>query len=182
MSLLARSVRYVLLAFLLVAPQRQIHAQDRDSVAAKMGLTRESGSLPVWERPSPRAVQKLTATVRNIQAGVFLVGNERSSGTAFVISRKHRLLATNAHVADISHEFGPMLAIQNDTTRAYEVEQIWYHPGVRRALRGSLPVRSQKPEDGHVEANSPDVAVLQLAEGADLPMEFELATVQELNL
>lgn len=158
-----------------------LRAQQPPSIEMKLGLTREKGSLPAWERPSAQATQDLTGAVRKVQAGVFLVGNERNYGTAFVISRKHRLLATNAHVADILHQVGPMFAIRHDTTAAYEVERIWYHPGVRRALRGSLPTRSQKPEDGPVDPNSPDIAVIQLAEGADLPFEFEIATVEEMN-
>ncbi len=41
-------------------------------------------------------------TARAIRKAIFEVGSERGHGTAWVISKKHRLLATNAHVADIA--------------------------------------------------------------------------------
>ncbi len=181
MCILIHSIRFGLFTFLLTAGLPMLLAQDGDSDATEMELTGELVSLPKWKKSAPESVQNLTSAVRKFQAGVFLVGNARGTGTAFVISREHRLLATNAHVADILHETGSMLAIQNDSTQVFEVDQIWYHPGVCRRLRGSLPVRSPKPEDGSVDVNSPDVAVLQLAEGAALPMEFEMATADELN-
>ena len=162
----------------ITAPLR---GQQPDPVAESLKLTRSSGSLPFWEKPPPKAVQELSGAVRSVDEGVFLVGNgEDGYGTGFVISRRHRLLATNAHVADIKDNTrSKLLAIRNDSGEVYEVERIWYHPGVMRKLEDSPAVRSQDPADGSVVPRCPDLAVLLLADGPDMPMEFQLATKDE---
>src|SRR5205085_1261535 len=104
-------------------------------------------------------------------------------GTAWVVSKEHRLLVTNAHVADIMHPGGTMEAMLNGTSHSYTVAKAWYHPGVRRFLERdtSLSVRSADPADGPVDPISPDVAVLQLAAGGpELPAELPMATAGEL--
>lgn len=120
--------------------------------------------------------------LRDVRQGVFLVGGPTiGTGTAWVISKKHRLLATNAHVADFfvkkkQHE--KMLAMMNGSDRTYEVERVWYHPGVSRfATRDdNLSIRGSKPGFGEVDPAGPDVAVLQLSlDGPDLPVELKLA-------
>ena len=120
-------------------------------------------------------------TLRDIRQGVFLVGSpEVGTGTAWVISRKHRLLATNAHVADFFTRSQPekMLAMMNGSDQTYVVERVWYHPGVSRYATKdeNFSVRSANPKFGEVDPAGPDVAVLQLADdGPDLPVEMKLA-------
>ncbi len=120
-------------------------------------------------------------TLRDIRQGVFLVGSPRvGTGTAWVISKKHRLLATNAHVADFFSKVHPnkMLAMMNGSEQTYTVERVWYHPGVKRYASPdqNLSVRASNPKFGEVDPACPDVAVIQLSsEGPDLPVELKLA-------
>jgi tetratricopeptide (TPR) repeat protein len=115
-----------------------------------------------------------------------LVGHPRAGhGTAWVLSKKHRLLVTNAHVADICHEAGgKMFAIPSGSSTAYKVEKVWYHPGLRRFMKDNkgVSVRAMNPTDGDVDCRSPDLAVLQLSSyGPELPIEFPMATPDELT-
>jgi tetratricopeptide (TPR) repeat protein len=105
----------------------------------------------------------------------------RFTATAFVISAKDRLLVTNAHVADKFYELGSMLARANGTGTTYTVDRVWCHPGVIRPHDHSLEMCCQDPSHGEVVIGSPDVAVLHLAEGPELPAELVLATPDELN-
>jgi tetratricopeptide (TPR) repeat protein len=121
-------------------------------------------------------------TLRDVRQGVFLVGGPNiGTGTAWVISRKHRLLATNAHVADFFVKRKPgekMLAMMNGTDQCYVVERVWYHPGVSRFVTRdeNLSIRASNPKFGEVDPAGPDVAVLQLSfDGPDLPVELNLA-------
>lgn len=160
---------------------RSSHAQ-RDTIAESLGLTVESGSLPIWKRPPDDVAQALTKTANAVKDAVLLVGNSSQGyGTAFVLSREHRLAVTNAHVADILHQGGSMMAIVNGGAQSVSIERVWYHPGVRRYIGDSLSIRSSDPADGDVNPNSPDVAVLQLAAGAALPDELTLATPEKLD-
>jgi len=104
-------------------------------------------------------------------------------GTGWVVSAKHRLLVTNAHVADMIGIKGKLLAIVNGTDRVYKVKRAWYHPGVRRQLAGGkVSIRAECPADGKVDAWSPDLAVLELtADGPALTVELPMATPDELN-
>ncbi|MGC3969798.1 MAG: serine protease [Pirellulales bacterium] len=141
-------------------------------------------SLPVSAAASAEEKQDLGTTGRQMAKGVFLVGGSAGTGSAWVISKKHRLLVTNAHVADIRHDSGgKMVAVQNGTATFYDVEKVWYHPGVRRFLKGHrLSIRSSDPNDGDTDAWAPDLAILQLsAEGPDLETEFVPATLDELT-
>lgn len=143
-----------------------------------------SNSLPVSTAPSSEQKQDLGATARDMAGGVFLLGGKVGTGSAWVISKKHRLLVTNAHVADIRHKSGgKMVAVQNGTSTFYDVEKVWYHPGVRRFLKGHrLSVRSADPEEGDTDAYAPDLAIMQLSmAGPDLTTEFTPASLDELN-
>jgi tetratricopeptide (TPR) repeat protein len=120
--------------------------------------------------------------IRNLRKAVFLVGYSGGHGSAWVLSKKHRLLATNAHVADMFHkarkENLAFQAMMNGTKQVYTVTKAWYHPGVRRfpTADENLSVCSTDPAFGDVDPASPDLAVLQLGpDGPDLPVEFELA-------
>lgn len=155
---------------------------------------KEARSLPPWEEPSIDSRTALGKFARAAERGIFLVGNrvaipggsQAGIGTAWCISKKHRLLVTNAHVADMKHELkSELLAIPSGSSQRYKVEKYYYHPGVRRYLGGdqNLSVRAMDPKEGKVESASPDLAILQLsAEGPDLPFEFTLATDDELRL
>lgn len=116
--------------------------------------------------------------VRRAHQAVMMVGDpaQQSFGTAWVLSKKYRLLATNAHVADIYVKNGQMVALVNGSTQRYRVERAYYHPGVRRYVDGSpATLRSIDPHVGEV-AGGPDLAVLKLSEdGPELPMELTMS-------
>src|SRR5580704_13518832 len=113
-----------------------------DQLGASLGLTPESKSLPMWTKPTESAVQETAHTIKSLQEAILLVGDPKiGDATAFVISRKHRLLATNAHVADMMKDKGIMLGIRNGTSVVYEIDKAWYHPGVRRYKNQMFSVR-----------------------------------------
>lgn len=116
---------------------------------------------------------------RKYAPSIFQVGYARNHGTAWVLSRQHRLLATNAHVADILNESGGnMIAIASGSRQVYKVARVWYHPGVERRPENErrIAIRSTDPRLGSVQPSCPDVAVLQLAPGGPgLPPELPLA-------
>ena len=149
-------------------------------------------SSDLWNDPPPAApvnsveASKLADAARAFGPGMMQVGQPRGdSGTAFVVSRRHRLLATNAHVAAIFAESGRMTAVENGTGRMYRVGRVWLHPGYAAARRdgtllGGLPGgRGASVVSRDV---APDVAVLQLEPGGpDLASEWPLAAVEELR-
>ncbi len=133
--------------------------------------------------PSHAEIAQLTEASRGIGRKVVLVGHpQRGQGTAFVISRSHRLLATAAHVADLYKGPGTIWAVPQGTGSAIPVVRVWYHPSLHRIMDDGLTVRSPDPADGPVAVPGPDVAVLQLAnDGTPLPEECELASPEELR-
>lgn len=172
--------------FLASLPLARAADPPGQTVEEEFGLTREAGSLPVWTQPDARSLAEMGPLVRQLQQGVFIVGHPQyGHGTAFVISRAHRLLATNAHVADILRKAGSMRAHGSGAREAYAVKRVWYHPGVVRQAGGdrALLVRREDPDAGPIAPLfCPDVAVLQLEEGgSDLPVELTLATREELQ-
>ena len=163
----------------LLAADALVGENELDAVATSLARrVRQSGG---------KSLDELMANARDIRNSVLFVGRGEGAevrfGTAFVISRAHRLLATNAHVADLMGEPGSLHAILNGSGEVYRVERKWYHPGVQRRPRGGTAiVRSPRPEDGEVALPCSDVAVLQLAEGGpDLPAEATLATWSEIK-
>jgi hypothetical protein len=145
-----------------------------------LGLREPARSIPLSRKPDSDTLAKAS---RELRKSLMFVGNENiASGTAFVISQEHRLIATNAHVGDIFHlGKNKMRAYLNQSTITYEVEEVYYHPGVYRKLENVLPVRSMDPNEGEVMYLSPDVAVLKLANGPDLPDAVTLATWDEVS-
>ncbi|MBM3999558.1 MAG: PDZ domain-containing protein [Planctomycetes bacterium] len=128
----------------------------------------------------------LGGAARNAQSAVVLLMTPSgASGTGFVISRTHRLVATNAHVADFYFSDGKrMTAHVNGVGASHDVEQVWFHPGVLRSIDADRVaiVRSMEPSHGPTFPGCPDVAVLQLgASGPALPSELSLATPEELR-
>src|SRR5687767_13892937 len=122
-----------LVASLLMALGAGVPAAAQvDKLAESVGISRSIGSLPAWEEPSQQARKDLGEFTRRSQGSVLLVGHPKHGrGTAWVVSKQHRLVATNAHVADILHEAGgSMMAIVNGTASLFKIERAWYHPGV----------------------------------------------------
>ncbi len=156
----------------------QIDLKD-EALARALRLTEKDGVLPAWTTPTADAARTLSEQARRCRSSIFIVGHAKGGfGTAFVISQQHRLLATNAHVADILHAGGEMYAIGNETSISQKISEVWYHPGVIRRA-GSELVRSQDPRVGLVDPRSPDVAVLKLESSAALPSAMPLASREE---
>jgi hypothetical protein len=102
-------------------------------------------------------------------------------GSAFLISRKHRLIATAAHVADESVKCAGLVAIRNGSDFRYKIDRVWYSPDVLRRFDIGLHKPSQYPTDGDLVYPTDDVAVLRLAGGGPgLPEECVLAGDAEL--
>ncbi len=178
--------RLPLLGESILGPNREDSPQLKELFEVIDRVRKEQGnseSLSPLTKPVAATQNQLSEMGRTMQGAMAIVGAVRAGhGTAFVISREHRLLVTNAHVADFTAGGRTISAIRNQTTVTYKVERVWYHPGVLRNLKDALPVRSIDPEEGHVNPNSPDIAVLQLSkDGPDLPLEFPLATWDEIK-
>lgn len=129
----------------------------------------------------PKFSPSLAQATRMLRPGVFLVGAEKvGHGSAWVISKKHRLLATNAHVADMFFKAKPgqFKAKMNGSDMIYGVDKVWFHPGVQRfpTRDENLAIRSDNVKVGPVCPLGPDVAVLQLSgQGPELPIELSMA-------
>lgn len=147
----------------------------------KSGSAKDSQPPPLWSQPAPAEALDLKEMVRQLEQSILLVGDgEARIGTAWVLSQEHRLLATNAHVADIFHKAnGHMVAMINGDDRTFRIEETIYHPGVRR-LAGAYTFRSTDSTAGGVDTSSPDVAILRIAPGDPLPRALAMATPQEL--
>lgn len=125
------------------------------------------------------ALKGFRATVDRYKRAVLLVkdSQNKSHGTAFVISKEHRLLATNAHVADIAQT-----VVLNETRTEYKVMRRWFHPDTLRRMRedNQTLIRSGDPNVGSVDVTGTDLALLQLEMiGPDLPAEVILAHQDE---
>jgi tetratricopeptide (TPR) repeat protein len=168
------------LALALACPRPALASDDDLNALLNMG--RQSGSMPIWTATAPADAADLSEIVNTLHPSIFIVGAQGAGhGTAFVISKENRLLATNAHVADIMHlSGGQMYAIGNGTARLYEVEEVYYHPGVRRIFE-DFAIRTTDPNKGDIYPRSPDVAVLKLAPGEELPDPIPLATPDSVD-
>jgi len=155
-------------------------AAGAEGVADLLRLDKSSKSIPLWTPVAPAEANDLSALVNRLNASIYLVGNQDGRGTAWVISKENRLLATNAHVADIMYSgSGKMYAIGNRTSKVFDVEAVYYHPGVLR-LAGDTAIRMADPAKGDVYPSSADVAILKLAPGDPLPEAIPLATPDEV--
>ena len=126
--------------------------------------------------------RRATAFDRHARCVVLLGHPDGGFGTGFVISRKQRLIATAAHVADHLIENGSrMVAVPHGSHRSYSIQRVWYHPRIVRKLDEGLFAPSDDPRDGEIADCVADLAVLQLsADGPDLPDELTLAAANEL--
>lgn len=133
------------------------------------------------------AIPDFSSAVQANARAVAYVGHPKGgSGTAFVISRKHRLLVTAAHVADIQAKYGSLYVVLNESKMGFEstkgpcyrVNNVWYHASLAR-LRpdGGTVWGNLGPSEGPVHHPCPDVAIMQLngQEEEPLPAEFTLA-------
>jgi len=150
--------------------------------AARLFAGEPRGGPPA-EQPADTQVGGLARAARDVRHAVLFVGHpDHGCGTGFVISKEHRLVATNAHVADIYFGARELFAYANGSDRAYKVKSIWYHPGVARTPNVGLVVRSADPWDGDVYVRCPDVAVLQMEDdGAPFPDALPLAGAKEID-
>ena len=130
--------------------------------------------MPLWARSSEPDRSSLRQAYKSLNKSVVIVGVPGvGHGTAFVISRKNRLLATNAHVADIMESQNQLLAIANNSSERIKVAAggITQHPEDSR--RKDI-IRSANPADGDVYPICPDVAVLHVEDdGTELPDEVD---------
>jgi hypothetical protein len=126
-------------------------------------------------------IERLVAAAGRVKPALMYVGHPKGdSATAFVISRKHRLLATNAHVAEIIEEAGPLVALRNGSHVSYTVDRVWYHRDYARARDEGGFIRSRGRWVPYRDILSPDLAVLHLADGGpEIEAECELARAVE---
>ena len=94
-------------------------------------------------------------------------------GTGLLISRKHRLVATAAHLADNAITYDGLVAWRRWHASSYRVDGICVgSPRLIRTFDPGLYAESMDPSDGEVALPTFDVAVLHLAEGGPpLPRE-----------
>jgi hypothetical protein len=125
----------------------------------------------------------LDAARRLRKATVILGTPGRTRGIGFIVSRKHGLIVTAAHVADRLAEDREMEAVVEGSDTAYRVQRVWYHPRLVRELDDGLSARSDNPSDGGVTYPCADVAILQVSNrGRELPDEYILADDPELRV
>lgn len=187
--------RYFLLAVLLscmgvaclvyYSPQYSLSHSHRLATASETRLNQVSTFTPiaVLDDPPPpptpsdqKTLRDLAWVSRHFAPAVMLVGNPRvGSGAAFVISRRHRLLVTNAHVADICREAGDLLVVANGSHRTYRLDRVFRHPDYERTRSDGVLVTARGHRGIYRGNLGPDVAILQLGpEDVDLPEEFSL--------
>ena len=141
------------------------------------------GNRPVAGSPSGlKDNAPFRGIAQRLSPGIMTLETIESSGTGFVISRKHRLVATAGHVADFLIREDKATAFLHGNAYPYSIARVWYHPRVERSLNGSFPLPSESPETGEIQDPRFDLAVVQLAgDGPDLPVEWELARTEELE-
>jgi tetratricopeptide (TPR) repeat protein len=141
--------------------------------------------------PTPNEDKRLRAVADALRPAVVAIGNRVSEqdgprilfqGTGFVISKRKRLVATAAHIADIKAKLQQVIAVTGSSRHAYSIARVWYHPEVERDFDRGLRVRSNDPKFGENVSCCPDVAVIELSrDGADLSHEVTLGTHTELG-
>ena len=154
------------------------------AVLAQLGRSAgvRAQDIPLFDpddKPALEAQAKLIEPSVFVVHQILRVAGERPwpLGTAFLVSKRHRLLATAAHVISRADVDGEKLVVTPaGTTSTYRVRRSWYHPGAKRLFDPGLIVDSLDPRDGPLADHSYDVALLQLDdEGPELPAEVRLA-------
>ena len=167
----------------------KVESKDARAKLSTMMSVRFSAGKELPKPKTPKADDKSPSSndsgfhkaVQRYRRGVLIVKDAKDSahGTAFVISKKHRLLATNAHVADIAHR-----VVVNESRTVYKVTRRYYHPDTIRNLiyDPQTLIRSIDQRHGRVDARGTDLAILQLEMlGPELPAEIPLATPEEVK-
>ena len=189
-----RAIAAVVSATIGLIPSPGNGARPVIATAERVNATvvRQIGSdRPEKKKPSSQEIDRLRSVAATVRRGVvFLLATDGPSvashgsirATGFVVSRKHRLIATAAHFADRFASGARELAIVDGTTQWYAVKRVWYHPGLLRVLDDGLYAVSYEPRDGEIAYGAADVAVLQLSdEGPELSAELRLASDEELK-
>ncbi len=91
-------------------------------------------------------------------------------GTGFVVSKRHRLVLTAAHVADFCFQNNVVRVNVEGDVCTRRIEKVWFHPRTMRKLGSGLVVRSFTPADGPVTDDGPDMALLQLSDECGSPL------------
>ena len=150
--------------------------------AVVLAAAAQPETKPQPEKPD---AETFSAATKKVGPALFIIGRAKGGhGTGFLISKEHRLIATNAHVADIMDPSGKLFAVRNGTATVYKVDKVYYHPGVKRFKNGEgkPSIISMDPADGDVDPLCPDVAVLKLAaDGPELPAAIPLADTKTLD-
>ena len=136
-------------------------------------------------KTAPPGISREWAMVADrLRPAIVVLGTDAVIATGFVISKKHRLVVTAGHVADLIHGSRPVMAVCNNGKAFYSLSRAWYHPRVERMGSNSIPVPSESPADGSIAATRFDVAVVQLSsDGPELTAELDIARDEEqLNL
>src|SRR5690349_19148082 len=95
-----RALSVMMLAGSLAIGTLATVAMGAEGVADLLQLDKASKSIPLWAPVPASEGNDLSALVHRLHPSIFLVGSHEGRGTAWVISKENRLLATNAHVAD----------------------------------------------------------------------------------
>ena len=184
--------RPVCILILMMVPPTFIGAERYSGLPG----AKDDGPVPKAAVPEgPRRVTRpargsLDSAAAKVRSAVFAIGgfHERHPpeecsilGTGVLVSRKRRLIATAAHIADCALEYDGLLAVPDGTVSSYRVTGVWYHPCVNRMFDVGLYAQSTDPTDGEVALPTYDLALLQLAEGGPvLPQECALLADEEL--
>jgi hypothetical protein len=80
--------------------------------------------------------EALSNMARKYRSSIVLIGNSKKGhGTGWILSSKHRLIVTNAHVADLvdlNQGAKQSFVTMNGNPRRIKIEKVWYHPGLIR--------------------------------------------------
>ncbi len=99
-----------------------------------------------------------------------------SFGSGFVISKKDRLIATSAHVAQIIEEKGFLYCRAIGFDHEYGVSRVWYHPRLKASLEATTVITDIGKSPSISGVPSLDVAIVRLdRSGPELPRGCALA-------
>ncbi|TSC61777.1 MAG: hypothetical protein G01um1014106_706, partial [Parcubacteria group bacterium Gr01-1014_106] len=115
-------------------------------------------------------LQKLSETLAHAQQAVYFIGSPERGiiGTAFCISKEHRLLVTCATIIDDVFDRHKLTLVDAVGQQA-PMRRFWFHPDFLRMDANGKPVHPDKAPKGEIAPASPDVAIIQLRENAPAP-------------
>jgi hypothetical protein len=113
----------------------------------------------------------------------FLVDSTVQLGSAFVVSKKHRLVATSAAVSDALTRYSEVTLVAERNGTRFQIDRIYLSHSVKRQFDIGLRGRSSDPRDGDIAKIDCDVAILHLSESdKELPDELTLTTTDKQSL